>query len=193
MLTRWDPFGDIGRMQDDMVRWGFWPFGPSARAFSPAVDVYEDDDAIRVQAELPGVRPEDVQVQVEENQILTIRGERKQEREEKGEGYQRVERAYGSFHRSFTLPSGVNADKIEAEMSDGVLYVRLPKKPVPEPKRISVRGTGGKQERAIGGQAATAQMGAGSHAASAQVGSAQAGSAQAGSAQASSGKGPPGR
>ena len=138
MLTRWDPFADIARLEDRMARWSGREATPYGTGFAPAVDIYEEKDAILVKAELAGMKPEDVHVHVE-NGVLTIRGERKLEREHKAEGYHRIERSYGSFTRSFSLPNTVNGDAVEAEMSDGVLSVRIPKKAAPEPKRIAVK------------------------------------------------------
>jgi HSP20 family protein len=139
-LTRWDPFSEIQRLTDQVFRaWG----GESAtRGFAPAVDIYEDDNAIYVKAELPGVRPEDVHVDVE-NHTLTLRGERKLEHEEKREGYHRIESSYGSFTRSFALPESSDTEKVEADMSEGVLQVKIPKKAEVSPKRIEVKSKGG--------------------------------------------------
>jgi HSP20 family protein len=145
MLTRWDPFAEIARLQDQFARWAGkeTPFGPS---FTPAIDIFDEKDTIVVKAELPGIKSDDVKVTVEHN-VLTITGERKLEQAEKREGYHRVEREYGSFSRSFTLPSSVDADHVEADLADGVLTVRVPKKPAPEPKSIEVKS--GSQRQTI--------------------------------------------
>jgi HSP20 family protein len=147
-LSRWDPFGEMQRLTDQMFRaWG----GPGERqGFAPAVDIYEDNDAIRVRAELPGVRPEDVHIDVENN-VLTISGERKLEREENREGYHRIESSYGSFARSFALPESVDPDKVDAEIEQGILEVRIAKKPEVAPKRIQVRPHGGKETKQMAG------------------------------------------
>lgn len=135
MLSNWDPFSEIHRLQEEMSR----RLGNGhGAAFRPAVDIYEDDDAITLTVELPGMKTEDVHVDVQDN-ILTLRGERKLEREDKREGYHRIERSYGSFSRSFTLPEGVDSDACDAEMKDGVLRVKLPKKPEPQPRQISIK------------------------------------------------------
>jgi HSP20 family protein len=135
-LSRWDPFGEMQRLTDQMFRPLFG--GEERRTFSPAVDIYEDHDAIVVRAEVAGVKPEDVTISVENN-VLTISGERKLERKEEREGYHRIESVYGSFTRSFVLPESVKADEVEAEMNEGILMLRIPKKPEVAPKRIQVK------------------------------------------------------
>jgi HSP20 family protein len=110
----------------------------SARAWSPAVDVYETDQEVVLKAELPGVDPKDVDVRVEEG-TLYLKGERKLEKETKEEGYQRVERCYGSFMRSFPLPAGVDADKATAEYKNGVLTLTLPKREEAKPRTIKIQ------------------------------------------------------
>lgn len=142
LLSRWDPFAEIARLQDQMSRWaGEEGGGGLARGFTPAVDVYEDKDAFFLKVELPGMKPDDVNINVE-NEVLTIHGERKLEKEDKREGYHRIERSYGTFTRSFSLPKTVDGNALDAEMKDGMLTVRLPKKTAPEPKRIQVRSGG---------------------------------------------------
>jgi HSP20 family protein len=135
-LSRWDPFGEMQRLTDQMFR----AFGGDVerRTFAPAVDIYEDDTSISLKAELPGVKPEDVNISVENN-VLTMSGERKLERSEEREGYHRLERSYGSFTRSFALPESVNADDVEADLSDGVLTLRIPKRAQVAAKRIEVK------------------------------------------------------
>jgi HSP20 family protein len=144
MLTRWDPFAEISRLQDQLFR--PWLGEGRATAFAPAVDIYEDDAAITVKAELAGMKPEEIKINVENN-VLTLSGERQLEHEEKREGYHRIERSYGSFTRSFVLPESVDADKVEAEMTEGVLTVRIPKKKEIEPKRIEVKSKGGESTK----------------------------------------------
>jgi len=114
--------------------------GLAKQAFQVAVDIREEDDAFFVDVEVPGLSAEDVDVDVEKN-VLTIRGERKVEKEESEGSYRRLERQYGGFSRSFTLPETVDADSISAGMKDGVLALRLPKKEAPTPRRISVNAT----------------------------------------------------
>ena len=141
-IVRWDPFRDLqermNRMFDESYRgagrgedWGL------GGAWAPPVDIYEKDGNIVVKAELPGVDPKDVDVRVENN-TLTIRGERKIDNEVKQEHYHRVERAYGTFTRSFSLPSVLDQEKIKAEFKDGVLKVTLPKHERALPKQINI-------------------------------------------------------
>jgi len=136
MLTTWDPFSEMTRLQEQMAR----RFAGNGRpvAFRPAVDIFEDDEAITITAELPGMKAEDVHVDVDES-VLTLRGERKLESEEKREGYHRIERSYGAFTRSFSLPENVDAENIDAQMKEGLLRVQLPKRPQPQPKKIEVK------------------------------------------------------
>lgn len=138
MLSLWNPFSELMRFGESDER---WPFGQYAQRFSPAVDIREEKDAIVIAAELPGMKPEDVNVSLDGN-LLTISGERKFEHEQKGEGFRRIERSYGSFSRSFTLPDTVAVEKLEAELKDGVLNVRLPKTEKAQPKRIAVKSSG---------------------------------------------------
>ena len=114
--------------------------GLTKQAFQVAVDIREEHDAFFVDAEVPGLAAEDVHIDVEKN-VLTIRGERKVEKEEIEDTYRRVERQYGSFTRSFTLPETVDADSISADLNNGVLALRLPKKEAPTPRSISVNAT----------------------------------------------------
>ncbi|MFW5877106.1 MAG: Hsp20/alpha crystallin family protein [Myxococcota bacterium] len=134
MLTRFNPFEEMHRLQDDLFR--PWSGGQRLR---PAVDIFEEEGAMKMLAELPGVRPEDVQIQVEDN-VLTLTGERKLEHEDQKEGYHRVERAYGSFTRSFALPRTVDTTGIEAELKNGTLVITLPKRAESQPRRIEVKG-----------------------------------------------------
>lgn len=134
MLTQRDPFAELARMQNELF--GRTGGGEARSGFRPPVDVFEDEDAIRLEADLPGVRSEDVHLDVEDG-VLTVRGERKAERKNGG---QVAERSYGGFARSFTLPNVVDFDKIEANMENGVLHVKLPKKEASRPKRIEVKG-----------------------------------------------------
>jgi HSP20 family protein len=135
-LRAWDPFSDISRVQDELSRW----FSADGRrmGFTPAVDIYEDKEAIYVKAEVPGVKADDVHINVENN-VLTIRGERRLENEDKQNGYHRIERAYGSFTRSFAVPSTVTTENVDAEIKDGVLTLKLPKRAEAQPRRIQVK------------------------------------------------------
>jgi HSP20 family protein len=112
--------------------------GAITSAWHPAVDIFEDKDAVKIMAELPGVKPEDVKLSLENN-LLTIRGEKKQEAEERNERVHRYERSYGSFERAFVLPSTVDGEKISAEYRDGVLTVTVPKAERARPREIPVR------------------------------------------------------
>jgi HSP20 family protein len=107
-------------------------------AWYPACDVFEDKDAVKIVAELPGVRPEDVKISVENN-LLTVRGEKKQQAEEKTERVHRYERSYGVFERSFALPSTIDAEKIQATYGHGVLTVTVPKAERARPREIAVK------------------------------------------------------
>jgi HSP20 family protein len=140
LLTRWDPFREALRLQDEMSRLfddRLIRAGESV-GWTPACDIYEDSDEYTVRAELAGVNAKDVDIRFE-NGVLTLKGERKMEKEDKRENYHRVELAYGTFTRSFSLPSTVDAEKIRAEAKDGVLVVHLPKKPESKPKSIQVK------------------------------------------------------
>ena len=144
-LAKWNPFRELEDIQNRLSSlFGRTPLrglGEEAMTVSewtPLVDIAEDDKEYLIKAELPEVKKEDVKVTVE-NGVLTITGERKFEKEEKGKKYHRVERAYGSFMRSFTLPEGAAGDKISAEFKDGVLKVHLAKSAEAKPKSIDVK------------------------------------------------------
>jgi HSP20 family protein len=143
-LDRWpsDFFGiqrDINRMFDNFMRGGVQADESlDASYWTPAVDIAEQESAYEVKMELPGVNKEDVTISLESN-ILTIKGEKKQEKEEKSKNLHRVERSYGSFQRSFTLPTSVKGEKIDAVFNDGVLSITLPKVEEAKPKQIEVR------------------------------------------------------
>jgi len=146
-LTRWDPFRDLNIMQDRMNRLfedagrGWRGDEPAATtAWSPAVDIYETEGEILVQAELPGVDRKDILLNLEKN-VLTLKGERRFEKEAKQENYHRIERAYGAFSRSFSIPAIVEEDKIRAEYKDGILKIALPKKDQIKPKQIQIAET----------------------------------------------------
>jgi HSP20 family protein len=133
MLVRWDPFEEMNRLHDHF----FSGRGLANQAFQVAVDIREEDDAFYVNAEVPGLAAEDVKVDIEKN-VLTLSGERKVEKEETEGTFRRVERQYGSFTRSFTLPETVDTENISADLKEGVLALRLPKKDAPTPRSISV-------------------------------------------------------
>jgi HSP20 family protein len=133
MLVRWDPFEEMNRLHDHFLSGR----GLAKQAFQVAVDIREEDDAFYVDAEVPGLAAEDVKVDIEKN-VLTLSGERKVEKEETEGTFRRVERQYGSFTRSFTLPETVDTEHISADLKEGVLALRLPKKDAPTPRSISV-------------------------------------------------------
>lgn len=143
-ITRWKPFGDLIRMQDEMNHLFDDFFGrPITRpewteeVWSPSVDVSETKDDILISAELPGISKENVKLSVHDN-ILTLSGEKREEKEEKDVNYHRVERSYGAFSRSFTLPTSVQADKVKATYKDGILKIALPKSEKAKPKEIPI-------------------------------------------------------
>lgn len=145
-LIRWtDPFRDVAVLQDRMNRL-FGDFleranpqeeGLGTGIWMPNVDIHETKDAICVRAELPGVDKEAIGVEVKDG-VLILRGERKFEKEVKEENYHRIERSYGTFHRSFSLPSSVDGEKVTARMKDGVLEVTLPKREEAKPKQVKI-------------------------------------------------------
>ncbi len=146
-LTKWDPFKEMDELQDRLAT--FFGRAPvragdgqketmTVAEWSPLVDISEDDKEYLIKAELPEVKKEDVKVAVE-NGVLSLTGERKYEKEEKNKKYHRVERAYGSFQRSFTIPEGTNPAKVMAEYHDGVLKVHLPKDEKAQPKTVEIK------------------------------------------------------
>jgi HSP20 family protein len=112
----------------------------STRTWAPPVDIYENGDSLVLKAELPGINPDDVEIRVEDN-TLYLKGERKFEKEVKEQNYHRVERTYGTFTRTFTLPNSVDADKVNASYKDGVLTLTMPKKEEAKPKTIKINVT----------------------------------------------------
>jgi HSP20 family protein len=146
MTTRTPIFGlrrEIDRLFEDT-------FARDGNTFMPAVDIKETDNDIRIDLELPGMRPEDVEITAE-NGVLTIRGEKRSERKEGEEGrFHVVERVYGTFMRTFTLPQGVDENQIQAEFDNGILSIRIPKAALPQPKRIEISGGQQTQQAAVG-------------------------------------------
>jgi HSP20 family protein len=143
-IVRWEPFRDLVSAQRDFDRFFRGAFSPltgetelSTRSWAPPVDIYETEDAIVLKAELPGVDPKDVEVRVEDN-TLYLKGERKFEKEVKEQNYHRVERSYGSFARSFSLPNSISTDKVKAEFKDGLLTLTMPKREEAKPKTIKI-------------------------------------------------------
>jgi HSP20 family protein len=149
VVTRWDPFRELSSLQN-RVNSLFQDYGRSGQdeltttgSFVPAVDVYEDEHKVTLKLEIPGVNQEDVDVQLENN-TLTIRGERKFEKEEKEENFHRIERRYGSFARSFVLPNTIDTENVQAGYENGVLKIDLSKRVEAKPKQIKVNIAGGK-------------------------------------------------
>jgi HSP20 family protein len=145
-IVRWEPFRELLSTQDrfnqlfnQTFSQAFGPEGQElgSRTWAPAVDIYETDHDLVINAELPGVDPKDVEVRVENN-TLFIKGERKFEKETQEGNYHRVERSYGSFARSFTLPSSVSAENARAEYKDGILSLKLAKREEAKPKTIKI-------------------------------------------------------
>jgi HSP20 family protein len=143
-LTRWEPLRDLATMQNRInrfVREAYSPEGPeealTTTSFAPPVDIYEDEHTIAVKMEVPGIDEKDIDVRVEGN-TLTVHGERKIEKEEKEENFRRVERQYGSFTRSFTLPSSVDTGQVSANYDKGMLKISMAKKAEAKPKQIKV-------------------------------------------------------
>jgi len=148
-ITRFDPFRDLRSLQDEVNRLFSTSYGRSygdesfsRGAWAPNVDIFENKDEIVLEAELPGMNREDFELTVENN-VLTLRGERKFERKEEGENFHRVERSYGTFARSFTLPQTVSPEGVTAEYQNGVLRVVLKKREEVKARRIEIAGAGG--------------------------------------------------
>lgn len=144
-ITRWDPFRDVLSLQNrlnsifqDYNRGEGTGESMTTASFVPPVDVYEDDHRIVLKLEIPGMKLEDLDIQLENNN-LTVRGERKFESEEKEENFHRIERRYGSFYRSFTIPNTVNPDSVKADYDAGVLRIQLEKRAEAKPKQIKVQ------------------------------------------------------
>lgn len=145
-VVRYDPFRDLRSLQDEVNRLfttnlsrAFGDEGIARGAWNPSVDIYENKDQIVLEAELPGMNREDFDLSIENN-VITLRGERRFEKKEESDNYHRVERSYGSFTRSFTLPQTVTAEGATAEYRNGVLRVTLPKREEIKARRIEVKG-----------------------------------------------------
>jgi HSP20 family protein len=143
VLTRFEPLRQFPTLQDRINRVFRESYGQgdeqslTTSSFAPAVDVYEDEHTVTLKIEVPGIDEKDIDVRLENN-TLTVHGERKIEQEEKEENYRRVERHYGSFTRTFTLPTTVDSEKVSANYDKGVLKIALPKKAEAKPKQIKV-------------------------------------------------------
>ncbi len=147
-IIRWDPFRDMVTLRDRMNRLfeeAFAGRGEKGEMVSgswyPSVDIHEKEKELVLTAELPGVDEKDIDIEIEGN-TLTIKGEKEMEKETREEDYHRIERSYGSFYRSFSLPSYVIPDKIKAEHTDGLLRITMPKKAELKPKKVKVLKSG---------------------------------------------------
>jgi HSP20 family protein len=142
-LIRWDPVRDLDSLQSDMNRLfdrffdGKSNGGGAVRRWIPAMDLVEDENHLVLRADLPGMSEDDVDIEIKDG-VLTISGERKAESEHKGEGFHRVERAFGRFSRSLSLPDGVDASKVAADFTNGVLEVKVPKPEETKPTRVAI-------------------------------------------------------
>jgi HSP20 family protein len=141
-LVRWDPAQELGTLQTDLNRvfdtfFGGRTANDATRRWVPAMDLVETDDHLVLRADLPGLDKEDVEIEVKDG-VLTVSGERRTEHEDSADGYHRVERAFGRFSRSLSLPQGIDADRVQAEFDKGVLEVRIPKPAERKPHRVQI-------------------------------------------------------
>jgi len=143
-IIRWDPFRDMVSLREKMNRMFEDVFAGrsedkelQAGTWAPSVDIFETENELVLSAEIPGIEEKDVEIKVEDN-TLTIRGERKFEKETKEENYHRIERSYGSFYRAFTLPSSVDPERIQAEQDNGVLKISMPKRQELKPRKVKI-------------------------------------------------------
>jgi HSP20 family protein len=158
-IVRWEPFRELSSLQTEMNRLFNAAFDPAgggggnggARRWVPAMDLVETDQHFVLRADLPGMTESDVNIELEDN-VLTVSGERKAEHEEKGEGFYRVERAFGTFSRALTLPKGIDPEAVAANFSNGVLEVRVPKPEQRKPRKITI-GAVGEEPKTIEGAA----------------------------------------
>ena len=143
-IVRWEPLRELGTLQSEMNRLfntafdGPTPSGTTMRRWMPAMDLLEAGEEFVLRADLPGLAEDDVKIELEDS-TLTISGERKAEHEAKGEGFYRVERAFGSFSRSLTLPDGVDPDTVQAHFARGVLEVKIPKPEQKKPRQVRIK------------------------------------------------------
>src|SRR5882672_7479989 len=142
-LSHYDPLANLPtsfrNFEDVVARMLNDPRG--ARPWSPSVDIFETENELILKADLPDVKLEDIEVRVE-NQTLTVKGERKFEKDESNKGFHRIERSYGVFERAFTVPASVDAEKVAAEYANGVLIVKLPKKEAAKPRQVRIEPKG---------------------------------------------------
>ena len=155
-IVKYDPFRELRSLQDEMTRLftGVMPASFNREemthgAWAPSVDIYEDKERLILEAELPGMSRDDFDISVENN-VITLKGERRFEKKTEGDNYHRVERSYGTFTRSFTLPQTVTAEGATADFENGVLRVALPKREETKARKIEITGTGsGTETKAI--------------------------------------------
>ncbi len=160
-IVRWEPLRELSSLQSEMNRLFNTVFDPTAttggsngatlRRWMPAMDLVETDEHFVLRADLPGMTEEDVRIELEDT-VLTVSGERKAEHERHEEGFHRVERAFGAFSRTLTLPKGIDPEAISASFDKGVLEVRVPKPQQTRPRRITI-GVNGRQEAIEGAEA----------------------------------------
>jgi HSP20 family protein len=157
-IVRWEPFRELSSLQTEMNRLFNAAFDTPtagnnvARRWTPAMDLLETDEEFVLRADLPGLTESDVSIELEDN-VLTLSGERKTEHEDKREGFYRMERTFGSFSRSLTLPKGVDPEAVTAAFDRGVLEVRIPKPEQRKPRKINI-SAGGEEQQTIEGAAA---------------------------------------
>ena len=157
-IVRWEPLRELSSLQNEMNRLFNTAFDApgtgngGARRWTPAMDLVETDDHFVLRADLPGMQESDVTIELEDN-LLTVAGERKAEHESKQEGFYRLERAFGTFSRSLTLPQGIDPEAVTAGFENGVLEVRVPKPEQRKPRKIAIAGRDG-EAQAIEGAAA---------------------------------------
>lgn len=147
-ISRWDPFRNLASLQEQVNRLFEGNFShdrdqPTLTGWAPSVDIYETENELVIKADLPEVAEKDIDVRVE-NSTLTVRGERKLDQKVKEENYLRMERPYGFFSRSFSLPNTVNTEQIQAQYNDGVLMVTLPKRSESKPKQVRINASNSK-------------------------------------------------
>jgi HSP20 family protein len=161
-LVTYDPFRDLRSLQDEVNRLFSSSLGRGGDndmmrgAWSPSVDIFENKDSIVLEAELPGMKPEDVHISIENN-VLTLHGERKFEKKDEGDNFHRVERSYGSFTRSFTLPPTVSSENAEATFENGVLHLTMAKREEAKPRRIEIKAGSGSETKQINAEARSAK------------------------------------
>ena len=163
-VVKYDPFRDLRGLQDEMNRLFSGTFSRGSQdeimrgAWSPSVDIFENKEQIVLEAELPGMSAEDVNISIENN-VLTLHGERRFEKKDESDNFHRVERSYGSFTRSFTLPPTVSSENANAEFENGVLRLTLAKREEAKPHRIEIKASGGEnaQTKTINAKAQTSE------------------------------------